>query len=106
MAQLVRTLHQQFFVCCADFPLDVCLYVRMTSADVPRDSGSVEPATALGPYLKAYEAAEILGCSPQAVTQLCREGELPASRPMKAWLIDPADLRAYITAHRNDQVPA
>ncbi|MET1062189.1 MAG: helix-turn-helix domain-containing protein [Aeromicrobium sp.] len=78
----------------------------MSSAGLPLDSGSISVTASGRPYLKAYEAADILGCTPQAVTQLCRDGILPASRPMKSWLIDPEDLQAFIQAHRNDQVPA
>lgn len=107
MDPFLRTPHQQFFVCCDGFPLRVWLYVRMSSAELPPSTGSDDVVSAVGPYLKAYQAAEVLGCTPQAVTQLCRDGLLPASRPMKAWLIRPEDLRAYIDAHRNDQaVPA
>lgn len=77
----------------------------MSSAVVPPDSGKA--TSTVGPYLKAYEVAPILGCTPNAVTQLCRSGELPASKPMKSWLIHTDDLDAYIRAHRNDQaVPA
>ncbi len=73
----------------------------MSSADVPLDTGSQTPPVV--PLLKAWQVAEVLGCGPHAVTQLCRDGLLPASRPMKAWLIHPDDLQAYIAAHRNDQ---
>lgn len=75
------------------------LYVRMTSAEVPQTTGA-DPVVKL---LKAWQVADILGVKPHAVTQLCRDGILPATRPMKAWLIHPADLQAYLDAHRNTE---
>lgn len=74
----------------------------MSSAQVPLDTGTA-PAQPVVQLLKAHEAAAILGCGPHAVTQLCRDGALRAYRPMKAWLIHPDDLQAFIAAHSNDQ---
>jgi excisionase family DNA binding protein len=53
--------------------------------------------------LTAAEAAEILRTSPWVVVKLCREKALRASKPHKSWLIEPADLDAYIAAHTNDK---
>lgn len=52
-------------------------------------------------FLTAAEAAAILRVTPVAVADACRSGELRATKPLKAWLIDPADLDAYIAAHYN-----
>lgn len=80
----------------------------MTSATDPHNSGipvgEVE-------YLTSSEAAAKLRVGPWQVVELCRTGELPAYKPGKTrkWLIDPADLAAYIASGRNtpaDQVSA
>lgn len=72
----------------------------MTSADVPQNSGV---ADADGPdFLTAPEAAEKLRVGVWQVVALCRSGELRATKPGKKWLIEPADLTAYIDAGRND----
>lgn len=52
-------------------------------------------------YLTAADAAKVLRCTPYTVATMCRAGTIAASKPSKAWLIKPADLDAYITAHRN-----
>lgn len=52
--------------------------------------------------LTAHEVADLLRIGPYQVVILCRTGALRASKPGKSWLIDPADLRAYIEASRND----
>ena len=53
------------------------------------------------PYTAA-EAAPLLRVNPWTVRELCRTGALKANRPGKVWLIDPADLQAYIEG-RNDE---
>lgn len=54
-------------------------------------------------YLTAAEAADILRIKRAQVVAMCRNGELPASRPGKAWLIKSGDLDAYIAAGSNQQ---
>jgi hypothetical protein len=74
----------------------------MASATTPQNSGTESVSTPLPEFLKAHEVARILGCTVWSATQLCKKGLLPASKPMQAWLVDPADLQRYIEAHRND----
>lgn len=57
----------------------------------------------LPPMLTAAEASDILRISPWQVVKLCRDRELPATKPGKAWLIRPADLTAYLDAHSNQR---
>lgn len=52
-------------------------------------------------YLTADEAGEILRVGPFQVVKLCRSGELRATKPGRQWLIEPADLDAYLAAHSN-----
>lgn len=52
-------------------------------------------------YLTAAEAAEVLRVKPWEVSKLCKDKLLPATKPGLKWLIDPADLRAYINAAAN-----
>lgn len=47
-------------------------------------------------YLTAAEVADVLRVKPQAVVNLCQVGALPAIKPLKSWLIRPADLDAYL----------
>jgi excisionase family DNA binding protein len=50
-------------------------------------------------YLTAAEAAQILRLAgPYRVSRLCQAGKLKAHKPEGTlqWLIDPADLKAYI----------
>jgi len=54
-------------------------------------------------YLTAAQAAEILHVTPWRITEACRNRTLKASKIGKAWLIAPADLAAYVDAHRNDR---
>lgn len=54
--------------------------------------------------LTAPEVAHILRCGTWQVLQLCRTGALRASKPGKSWLVDPADLRAYLEAHIHQPV--
>ena len=51
--------------------------------------------------LTAAEAATILRVTTWQAVKLCRDGELPATKPGKSWLIDPTDLRAYMDRHSN-----
>jgi excisionase family DNA binding protein len=53
--------------------------------------------------LTAAEAAKVLRTGVWTVVKLCRDGDLPASKPGKSWLIDPSDLRAYIDASSNQR---
>lgn len=55
-------------------------------------------------YLTAAQAAEKLHVKPIQVADLCKSKKLVAFKPGKAWLIKPADLEAYIEAHRNQPV--
>lgn len=59
------------------------------------------PLNATPEYLTAAEAAKVLRVGPWQVIKLCRAKELPATKPGKSWLIDPADLDAYLAAHHN-----
>lgn len=54
-------------------------------------------------YLTAAEAAKVLRVGPWQVIKLCRDRDLPATKPGKSWLIDPADLDAYLAAHSNQE---
>lgn len=71
----------------------------MTSAEVPQNSGVAAPERPV--FLTAPEAAEILRVGPWQVVALCRTGELKATKPGQKWLINPADLDAYIAAGSN-----
>lgn len=71
----------------------------MTSADAPQNSG-VAPVGEIA-FLTASEVAPILRVDSWAVVRLCRTGALRATKPGQKWLIDPADLQAYIEAGRN-----
>lgn len=51
--------------------------------------------------MTAAEAAEILRITPWQAVKLCRDGEIRATKPGKSWLIDEADLDAYLAAHTN-----
>lgn len=73
----------------------------MTSANSSPDSASAGRVQGVSKQLTADEAGEILRIGPFQVVVLCRTGQLRASKPGKSWLIDPADLRAYLDAHRN-----
>lgn len=70
----------------------------MTSARTGTDA----PQPGVSPHLLAHEVADVLRVSTLSVNRLCHSGELRASKPGKSWLIDPADLQAYLDAHRND----
>lgn len=72
----------------------------MTSAEVPQNSGVTAPERRV--FLTAAEAADILRVGSWQAVALCRTGELKATKPGKQWLIDPADLDAYIESGRND----
>jgi excisionase family DNA binding protein len=77
------------------------LAFRMTSANPRTDSAEAGRVQGVSKQLTADEAAEVLRIGPFQVVLLCRTGQLRASKPGKSWLIDPADLRAYLDAHRN-----
>ena len=51
-------------------------------------------------FLTAAEAATILRITPIEASRLCQAGSIKAKKPGLKWLIDPADLQAYID--RND----
>lgn len=51
--------------------------------------------------LTAAEAAAIFRVRPQAVVDLCRSGELPATKPFQSWLIHKDDIRTYLAKHGN-----
>lgn len=106
MDPLVRKLHQQFYACCVGFPLQMWLYLRMTSAQTPHHSGMAVAGAV--DFLTAPEVARVLRIKPWAVVRLCREKKLTATKPGQQWLITPADLQAYIDAGRNtdEQVSA
>lgn len=52
-------------------------------------------------FMTAAEAAEILRITPWQAVKLCRDAEIRATKPGKSWLIDEADLDAYLAAHTN-----
>ena len=52
-------------------------------------------------YLTCVEAADVLRVKPWEVSRLCKAGKLRAVQPGKKWLIDPADLQAYITGSQD-----
>lgn len=54
-------------------------------------------------FLTAAEAAEVLRVGPWQIIKLCRDKELPATKPGKSWLIDPVDLDAYLAQHSNQR---
>lgn len=73
----------------------------MTSAEAPHNTGTSEIS---GPvFLTAPEVSQILRIGVWSVVALCRSGELPATKPGQKWLIDRADLDAYIAAGRNTE---
>lgn len=100
-----RILHQQNCLDIVVFPQIAWLYLRMTSAAAPQNSGTA--AFEQPVFLTAPEAADILRVSPWQVVNLCRTGELKATKPGKKWLIRPDDLNAYIAGGSNtEQVSA
>jgi excisionase family DNA binding protein len=74
------------------------LSFRMTSASPLSDSAE----DGVSKQLTAPEVAEILRIGTYQAIVLCRSGAIRASKPGKSWLVDPADLRAYLKAHAND----
>lgn len=74
----------------------------MTSANPRTDSAESASTPGVSKQLTASEVADILRIGTYAVIILCRTGQLRASKPGKSWLIDPADLRAYLESGRND----
>jgi excisionase family DNA binding protein len=73
----------------------------MTSAPILSVSAETDPESGVPKQLTCPEVAEVLRIGTFTVIELCRTGALRASKPNKAWLIDPADLRAYLDAHAN-----
>lgn len=53
--------------------------------------------------LTAAQVAKVLQHTPWTVTELCRSGELRASKSGKSWRIAPADLQAYLDKRSNEQ---
>ena len=47
-------------------------------------------------YLTAAEVADILRVEPFVVSKLCKDGEIEAKKPGLRWLIEPANVAAYI----------
>ncbi|MFJ6438674.1 helix-turn-helix domain-containing protein [Streptomyces sp. NPDC091416] len=64
---------------------------RPAPSSVPGTPAAV-PATV---ELTAYEAAALMGCSPEYVRRLARAGRVLARRAGPAWLINTASLDAY-----------
>lgn len=52
-------------------------------------------------FMKTDEVAAVLRLTPWQVVNLCRAGKLRATKPSGQWLIDRADLDAYIEAGSN-----
>lgn len=52
-------------------------------------------------YLTAIEAADVLRVGPWTVIKLCRDGKIPATKPVKSWLIAETDLDAYLADASN-----
>lgn len=52
-------------------------------------------------YLTAVEASAVLRISPAQVVNLCRDGDIKATKPGKQWLIAQADLIAYLDESTN-----
>jgi len=75
----------------------------MTSAESPASPAKVGVKPGVSPQLTAPEVAEVLRVGTFTVIELCRSGALRASKPNKSWLVDPADLRAYLDAHSNQR---
>jgi excisionase family DNA binding protein len=83
-----------------------CLDLGMTSADIRTEPKTETPGPGVSPQLTAEDVAAVLRIGSWSVVQLCRTGQLRASKPGKSWLIDPADLRAYLDAHSNQAASA
>lgn len=45
-------------------------------------------------------AAEVIGCTPDHVRDLCRRGQLTAVRRYRRWYIAPDSVRAYVARPR------
>lgn len=82
------------------------LSFHMTSADFRSDSAAAGRDASVSKQLTAAEVADVLRVGTFAVIEMCRSGHLPASKPGKSWLIDPADLRAHLEAHSNQRESA
>ncbi len=54
-------------------------------------------------YMDCEQVATILQCSVTHVQKLIREGKLKAYRPVRAYLIAPEDLDAFIKSAANTQ---
>ena len=75
----------------------------MTSANPLPVSAEVGTEAGVSEQLTAAEVAKVLRVGVFTAIELCRTGALRASKPGKSWLIDPADLRAYLDAHSNQR---
>lgn len=65
-------------------------------------SGSSTPIhTDPSPYMTCVEVAPLLRCKPGQVADLCRNGKLRATRPMRAWLILREDVDAFLAESSN-----
>jgi uncharacterized protein (DUF433 family) len=61
-----------------------------------------QPASGLGDYISAKEAAEILGVdhASRHIAHLCREGKLACRKVANRWLISRASVEAYRDSER------
>lgn len=55
--------------------------------------------------LTVPEVAERLRCSTYTVSAHLRSGDLVGSKPAKRWLVDEADLAAFVAKHRKGTPP-
>lgn len=49
------------------------------------------------------QASETLGCTPDHVRWLCREGKLTARLERRRWWIDPASVARYLDRRRSEE---
>jgi excisionase family DNA binding protein len=52
-------------------------------------------------YYTVAEVADIMRCSPKTVWNLCREHEIPATKPAGMWLIPVEPFDAWLAAGSN-----
>jgi excisionase family DNA binding protein len=57
-------------------------------------------------FLTLFEVADILRVKPEAVRRRAKTGTLPATKPGKSWLFDPADVLAYVEQGANQPEPS
>ncbi|WP_188108809.1 helix-turn-helix domain-containing protein [Mycolicibacter arupensis] len=53
-------------------------------------------------FLTVGEAADAMHVREAVICGAIRDGELPAAKVGRRWLIDPADFTAYVRRHRTD----